>query len=338
VSSARLHVSFVCSFNRARSVMAATLFAEQMRERGLGDLVRVSSAGTLASVGDSADEQACFVLAERGYPVPADHRAAMLGAEHLGADLVVALGREHVGVLREVGVDDDRLRCVDVRNPMFGADFEHAFDAIDAAMPGLHAWLDERLIAPDFGRLETAVGFRFWTGISGDLLRSPYNSQISWPTKVAHAECANPRHEPPAPGCQCGWYADIEVADLVTRARGYPRVARDVARVGIVDPPWSYLIVGKVLLSDVLPFRPPPTMVISPRAEYRARVGEIVELGLLDTDGGPEAMAFGQELSDRYDVEVLDISDRGLLDDFAADIEAPEFEAPDIESVTTPPA
>jgi hypothetical protein len=73
-------------------------------------------------------------------------------------------------------------------------------------------------------------------------------------------------------------------------------------------------------LHDVLPFRPPPSMKISPRAEYRARLGGIVELGLLDTDGGPEAVAFGQELSDRYDVEVLDISDRAQLDDFAPGI------------------
>ena len=84
-----------------------------------------------------------------------------------------------------------------------------------------------------------------------------------------------------------------------------------------MDPPWSYLVVGKVVLYDVLPFKPPPTMKISPRAEYRARLGGIIELGLLDTDGGPEAMAFGQELSDRYDVEVLDISDHGHLDDSA---------------------
>src|SRR5271154_1739796 len=110
-------------------------------------------------------------MSGRGYPVPADHRAALVGAEHLGADLVVALGREHVGVLQERGVDEDRLRCVDVRNPCFGADFEHAFAAIDAAMPGLHEWLDGRLTAPGFGRLQTAVGFRFWTGMSGDVLR-----------------------------------------------------------------------------------------------------------------------------------------------------------------------
>src|SRR6201997_4834359 len=279
--------------------MAAALFAEQLRERGLGDLVRVSSAGTDACVGDSADEQACSVLCQRGYPVPADHRAALVGAEHLGADLVVALGREHVGVLQECGVDDDRLRYFDVRNPLFGADFEDAFAAIEAAMPGVHEWLDGRLTAPGFGRLETAVGFRFWTGMPGDVLRSPYYSHISWPTK---------------------WSADIEAADVIARARGFPRVSRDVSRLGVVDPPWSYLIVGKVELFDVLPFRPPPSMKISPRAEYRARLGGIVELGLLDTDGGPEAVAFGQELSDRYEVDVLDISDRGQLGDFAPGI------------------
>ena len=300
--------------------MAAALFAEQLRERGLGDLVRVSSAGTAACVGDRADEQACSVLRERGYPVPADHRAALVGDEHLGADLVVALGREHVGVLQACGVDDNRLRHVDVRNPLFGADFEDAFAAIDAAMPGLHEWLDGRLTAPGFGRLETAVGFRFWTGISGDVLRSPYYSDISWPTKWSYAGCSNPKHVPPAPGCECGWYADIEVADLIARARGFPQVSRDVSRLGIEEPPWSYLVVGKVLLHDVLPFRPPPSMKISPRAEYRARLGGIVELGLLDTDGGPEVMAFGQELSERYDVDVLDISDRGQLGDFAPGI------------------
>jgi protein-tyrosine-phosphatase len=297
--------------------MAAALFAEQLRERGLGDVVRVSSAGTAACMGDGADEQACAVLGQRGYPVPTDHRAALVGDEHLGADLVVALGREHVGVLQACGVNGDRLTYVDVRNPLFGADFEDAFTAIEAAMPGLHNWLDRRLTSPSFGRLETAVGFRFWTGISGDVLRSPYHSHISWPTKRSDAGCANPEHVPPALGCDCGWYADIEVEDVIARARGFPAAAQAASRLGVVDPPWSYLVVGKVLLFDVLAYRPPAAMKISPRAEYRARSGSIVELGLLDTDGGPEAISFGQELANRYEVEVLDISVRGELDDVA---------------------
>jgi protein-tyrosine-phosphatase len=304
VSSPRLHVAFICSFNRARSVMAAVLFAEQLRERGLADLVRVSSAGTIACVGDRADEQACSVLSERGYPVPADHRAALIDAEHLGADLVVAFGREHVAVLQERGVDDDRLRYIEVRNPLFGTDFDDAFAAIDAAMPGLHEWLDGRLTAPGFGRLQTAMGFRFWTGVSGDVLRSPYYSDISWSAQWSYAGCSNPVHMPPAPACECGWYADIEVEDLIARARGFPMVSRLASRLGVVDPPWSYLVVGKVELHDVQAFRPPPTMKISPRAEYRGRLGGIVELGLLDTDGGPEAEAYAQELADRYDVDV----------------------------------
>ncbi|ORB76287.1 arsenate reductase/protein-tyrosine-phosphatase family protein [Mycobacterium scrofulaceum] len=317
----RLHVAFVCSFNRARSVMAAALFAEQLRERGLSDVVRVSSAGTLAWPGDTADEQACSVLRAHGYPAPAEHRAVSVGPEHLDADLVVALGREHVAGLRERGADGDRLRCVDVRNPVFGTDFEHALVAIEAAMPGLHEWLDERLTAPGFGRLETAVGFRFWTGLPGDVLRSPYYSEISWPTKWSTAACRyHPEHAPPVPDCECGWYADIEVADAIARARGFPRASQDVSRLGLVDAPWSYLVVGKVVLHDVLPFQPRPTQKISPRAEYRARSGGIVELGLLDTAGSPQDMAFGQELSDRYDVEVLDISDRGQLGDFAEGI------------------
>jgi protein-tyrosine-phosphatase len=284
--------------------MAAALFAEQLQERGLADVVRVSSAGTVASAGDRADEQACSVLGERGYPVPEDHRAALVGAEHLGADLVVALGREHVEVLKERGVDDDRLGYVDVRNPCFAADFEEAFAAIEAAMPGLHEWLDGHLTAPGFGRLETAVGFRFWTGIAGDVLRSPYHSYLTWPTKWSYAECSDPAHMPPAPGCVCGWYADVDVEDLIARARGFPTAARLASGLGVADPPWTYLVVGKVELHDVVPYRPPPTMTISPRAEYRARLGGIVELGVLDTDGGPEAEAYAQELAERYDVEV----------------------------------
>ena len=153
----------------------------------------------------------------------------------------------------------------------FGADFEHAFVAIEAAMPMLHEWLDGRMTEPGFGRLETAVGFRFWTANAGDVLRSPYYADITWPTKWSYAGCSKPEHMPPAPQCECGWYADIEVEDLIARARGFPAVSRLMPQLGVVEPPWSYLVVGKVELHDVMAFRPPPTMKISPRAEYRAR-------------------------------------------------------------------
>jgi protein-tyrosine phosphatase len=155
---APLHVTFICSGNICRSPMAEKMFAHQIAERGLADVVRVSSAGTGGwHAGSGADERAVRVLRERGYPT--SHRAAQVGDDHLSADLVVALGRNHFRILGELGVDRGRLRMLrsfdprsgahvpDVEDPYYGdhGDFVTAFEVIDAALPGLHAWVDDRL-------------------------------------------------------------------------------------------------------------------------------------------------------------------------------------------------
>ena len=138
--------------------MAEKMFADQLRRRGLGEAVRVTSAGTGDwNVGSAADARAARVLRAHGYP--ADHCAAQLNADHLAADLVVAVGRNHLRMLRHLGVDDDRIRMLrsfdprsgahvpDVDDPYYGDsdDFEQTFAVIEAALPGLHDWVDERL-------------------------------------------------------------------------------------------------------------------------------------------------------------------------------------------------
>ena len=138
--------------------MAEKMFAHQLAERGLGARVRVSSAGTGNwHAGSGADERAVRVLRERGYP--SAHRAAHVADDHLSADLVIALGRNHFRILQQWGVDDGRLRMLrsfdprsgahipDVEDPYYGdhADFEDTFTVIEAALPGLHAWVDEQL-------------------------------------------------------------------------------------------------------------------------------------------------------------------------------------------------
>ncbi|MGB9227708.1 low molecular weight protein-tyrosine-phosphatase [Mycobacterium sp.] len=153
-----LHVTFVCTGNICRSPMAEKMFADQLRRRGLGEAVRVTSAGTGDwHVGQGADVRAARVLHAHGYPTK--HRAAQLGADHMAADLVVALGRNHVRLLRQLGVDDGRIRMLrsfdprsgahvpDVEDPYSGShhDFEEAFTVIEAALPGLHDWVDQRL-------------------------------------------------------------------------------------------------------------------------------------------------------------------------------------------------
>lgn len=153
-----LHVTFICSGNICRSPMAEKMFAHQVGERGMADLVRVSSAGTADwHAGSGADDRAVAVLRERGYPT--EHSAAHIGPDHLGADLVVALARNHFRILGDLGVEPGRLRMLrsfdprsaavapDVEDPYYGgpADFAAVFDVIAVALPGLHTWVDERL-------------------------------------------------------------------------------------------------------------------------------------------------------------------------------------------------
>lgn len=156
--SGRLHITFICSGNICRSPMAEKMFAHQIAERGLSGAVRVSSAGTGGwHAGDPADRRAVHVLRAHGYP--SSHQAARVEDDHLAADLVVALGRNHVRMLTELGVPPGRLRMLrsfdprsaahplDVEDPYYGSqdDFEDAFSAIEASLPGLHDWVDEQL-------------------------------------------------------------------------------------------------------------------------------------------------------------------------------------------------
>lgn len=153
-----LHVTFICSGNICRSPMAEKMFAHQIEERGLSGAVRVTSAGTGAwHAGEPADNRASHVLRGHGYPTA--HRAAKVGDDHLSADLVIALGRNHLRMLQEMGVPTDRVRmlrsfdprsgahALDVEDPYYGThdDFEDVFTVIDAALPGLHVWVDEQL-------------------------------------------------------------------------------------------------------------------------------------------------------------------------------------------------
>jgi protein-tyrosine phosphatase len=139
--------------------MAEKMFAHQITERGLGNAVRVTSAGTAAwHIGKSADERANRVLRAHGYPT--DHSATQVDIDHINADLVIALARNHVPLLQQLGVAADRIRMLrsfdprsgafvlDVDDPYYGDnhDFEITFAAIDASLPGLHTWVEEHLV------------------------------------------------------------------------------------------------------------------------------------------------------------------------------------------------
>ncbi|WP_308288803.1 low molecular weight protein-tyrosine-phosphatase [Streptomyces humicola] len=154
-----MHICFVCTGNICRSPTAALVFAEQLRRAGLDDVVEVSSAGLGPwHVGESMDERAAAVLARRGYPT--GHVAAQVDSGHLDADLLLAMDCGHDKALRRRLDDPDRVRLLrsfdpgagedlDVPDPYYGGPdgFDEVLAMIEAAMPGLLAWVRDRLAA-----------------------------------------------------------------------------------------------------------------------------------------------------------------------------------------------
>ncbi|MDF3299036.1 low molecular weight protein-tyrosine-phosphatase [Streptomyces tropicalis] len=150
-----MHLCFVCSGNICRSPSAASVCAEHLRRAGV-DGVRVSSAGVGPwHVGEGIDARAGAALARHGYPVA--HVAAQVGAEHLDADLFVAMDRGHTRALNGLVGDPSRVRLLrsfdpdaagdpDVPDPYYGGQesFEAVLAMIEAAMPGLLAWVRGR--------------------------------------------------------------------------------------------------------------------------------------------------------------------------------------------------
>jgi protein-tyrosine phosphatase len=136
--------------------MAEIVFADAVRRDGLADRVRVSSAGTGGwHVGNPADPRTAETLRRAGYT--REHVAAQLGAQHLSADLLVALDSGHLAALRRLVGDPQRVvllrsfdraagQDLDVPDPYYGG--RHGFDdvlsMVRAAVPGLLAWVRER--------------------------------------------------------------------------------------------------------------------------------------------------------------------------------------------------
>jgi protein-tyrosine phosphatase len=153
----RLSVVFVCTGNICRSPMAEIVFTEALRREGQANQVQVSSAGTGNwNVGDPADPRAAEALRRAGYSC--EHVAAQVGPGHLSADLLVALDYGHLTALRQLVAEPDRVvllrsfdraagRTLGVPDPYFGGNqsFEEVLSMVRAAVPGLLAWVRERL-------------------------------------------------------------------------------------------------------------------------------------------------------------------------------------------------
>jgi protein-tyrosine phosphatase len=168
-------ICLVCLGNICRSPMAEAVLRAKLDEAGLGDDVRVDSAGLGGwHVGGDADRRALAALTRRGYPLT--HAARQFDAAWFAErDLILALDRSNLSALRRLAPDaataarvrllrsydpaaaDDpnNLDDLDVPDPYYGGPdgFEHVLDLVERACEGLVAEL-RRTVAP--GGIERA--------------------------------------------------------------------------------------------------------------------------------------------------------------------------------------
>ena len=150
------HIVFVCSGNICRSPMAELVFRARLDDAGLGDAVRVTSAGTGPwHVGEPADKRARATLKAHGYPTA--HVASEVSDEDLAADLLLAADSGHADFLRSRAGDPGKVRLLrsfdpdavdlNVPDPYYGgrAEFEECRELIEAAVPGLLDEIRKRL-------------------------------------------------------------------------------------------------------------------------------------------------------------------------------------------------
>lgn len=151
------HILFVCLGNICRSPAAEGVLKHQLQQRGLGDKVRVDSAGTSGyHINELPDKRMRTAAAARG--IELDSRSRMV-TEHdlIDFDLIIAMDRANYRELMKLGpgaakkvrmlsdyLDENWPR--EVPDPYFGGDegFEQVLDMLEAACPLLLAELIQR--------------------------------------------------------------------------------------------------------------------------------------------------------------------------------------------------
>jgi protein-tyrosine phosphatase len=162
-------VMTVCTGNICRSPMAEVVLREAFAAAGLGDDVVVDSSGVSSEeAGNPVDRRARRVLAAHGHGTGDGHRARRVTpAEIAERDLVLPMTAAHARSLRRLAPPEageirmyrsfdptaPRVRegesehVLDVDDPWYGgmAEFEDCLAEIEAAAPGIVAYVREQL-------------------------------------------------------------------------------------------------------------------------------------------------------------------------------------------------
>ena len=137
-------VLFVCLGNICRSPLAEGVFLKTLDEAGLGDVVRVDSAGTGAwHAGEAPDPRSVEVAARNGIDISGQRARQLTPEDFSNFDLIVAMDRSNEQTLRARSPAQARDRIVlfldhtlgsrsDVPDPYYGGPggFDSVYDML----------------------------------------------------------------------------------------------------------------------------------------------------------------------------------------------------------------
>ena len=152
--SAKIGVLLVCTGNICRSPTAEGVMRGLAEKRGLGEHVRIASAGTHDyHVGEPPDPRTLEHASKRGYDL-SGQRASQVRPEHFHTfDYILAMDRGHLRMLHAMAPQNAKAKLglfleasgkwkgEDVPDPYYGgvAGFEEVLDMVEEAA---ERWLD----------------------------------------------------------------------------------------------------------------------------------------------------------------------------------------------------
>ncbi|MEP7070593.1 MAG: low molecular weight protein-tyrosine-phosphatase [Usitatibacter sp.] len=146
--SATIAVLVVCTGNICRSPTGEGVLRKLVLEQGLGDRIRVASAGTHDyHVGEPPDPRTVKHASQRGYDLSAQRAARVTKADFDSFDYILAMDRGHLRILRQMQPPGARAKVglfleasgkwkgEDVPDPYYGAaaGFDQVLDMVEEA-------------------------------------------------------------------------------------------------------------------------------------------------------------------------------------------------------------
>jgi protein-tyrosine phosphatase len=156
---ADVSVLIVCTGNICRSPTAEGVLRHKLAEQGLGDRIRVESAGLGDwHVGDPPDPRAIDRASRRGYDLSPLRARQFTVRDHHDFDLILAMDRGHMTAMERnrpanaparlhlfLDFAPTAVASQEVPDPYYGdlADYDHALDLIEPGVDGLIAALKQ---------------------------------------------------------------------------------------------------------------------------------------------------------------------------------------------------